>query len=397
LQNFKVFREGEEKENPSQEEIKQMEKIYKKYVSMGMFSENTRVIADSKSDNENPTYLDENAKLLIQNLSEMCHKVGKLLRLELWPQFCQSDFFLEFCHENKTKSKTAESPDEILRRKRPSLHSFYKNNSAGDLIIQVPKADEYAKFTATGSQELRTVDYIAIVSGSYTKAHSGKKGDLVFTAEMVKCFPEVPNPDFTLPNHIPSFCFPEKIGTRVDSNFKGKFVPTPPRLFNFVFNMDGKKLYGACLQFSELNLKDTSPHREARKSNPKEGPHLYAVCLVTRAPLFDSLRSLLIDVSHAPRKSNFLESPQFKILLQSLNQPVSLPIQKSLFALPKFKLTQEFTDLFSFDFDPSPLFKLVHPYKILSILEYLFLEKKVLLVSNQLSVSLFDRKWFLFF
>jgi hypothetical protein len=352
-------------------ELIEIESIYQKYLSLGTLSyqiqeENTELPTAHSNSN------------LFQNVLYIYQRVWKILRLELWPQFCQSSAFADFVQEKKNQIKaSAEHRQSHLRRL--SVSSLFKKSLGEGFLIQVPKEEEFKRFKSKDQNHFRMLDYVVIVSGSYTKLNEF----WLFDAEIVKTFPEKPHADVKLPEHLPLFCFPDKSGKKFDEHEISRMVSDQSRLFNFVFNVDGIQFYGACLQCPELNL-ECLDHENARGSSAGEF-RAYAICLITRAPLVMHLRNALTKVSKLPNTVRLLHSEPFIELLRKLD----VPFQASFSKTSVEQKSEYISSLKICDFDASILFKTIHPYKILSILEYILLEKKVLLISNQLSVIFF--------
>lgn len=387
--------EGKESDIVRNEEFRKMASIYRKYVSKGDVSD---TIGEIKYDHISSNLADTDTfelfkiKKLTATLSRMHKKVGKLLRLECWPQFCESELFKDLVKQRdenqKGALKSVSKSSSIHRMSLPSL--FKKHVFSEDVVITSPKLDDFRRkldIALKHAPELRYLEYVAVVRSAHVlPKKSSKVQETDFVREIVRQYPEKSRDDVPFPQHLPLFCFPEKHNI-VTSRFK--HVPAPPRLFNFIFSADQITFYGACLQISEIETGDSRFDSKSIDKRKREVGAMYAVVLLTRAPLVNTLRTILTDFSQCYNGGPIFECESFHKItsLLTTNWRPSKEMM-NVYNLCSYKVSLDPQLLPSVDFELSALFKIMHPYKILSVLEYLVLEKKVLLVSSQLSVSI---------
>lgn len=344
-----------------------LKSIYSKYVSSGVFGS----FAES-------THMDDGA--FITNILEIHRKVGRLLRLEMWPQFCSSSLFLELLEKREndrldTLSETnspSTGPRAMLNgflsfKKKPkaryNIMSMFTKHTGQDVILAVPQ-------TSSVSDGVTTLEYVCIVKGSFIAKRTDSN---TFSCEIVQRYPNTDNNGFPLPSNIELFAFPDNIGSITSPDSIGNRPKKAGRLRQFNFVVADSGCYGASKQIVVQGSSDVDSST-------------YAVCLITQIPLVSKLRGLLNNF-HSTWESieAVSDSKSFQDLICLTNQPYSRDVPIDEHRLPSYNLSSPLV-LKHLDFDFSALFKLMHPYKVLSVLEYLLLEKKVLLVSSQLSL-----------
>jgi hypothetical protein len=387
LQKIQSLKGGKDERKMSRESVldesQELERIYLKYVKVGSLADVLSPTVLTELHDAFNTYnpkkepMPANVTVLLTSaLTEMNKKFGRILRLELWPQFCKSQHFNDLLRTRReARGQKEEGKTKGLKKHRYSLVSLYKTHViSDDIVMTVPKPEDYFRSYTKREHSYRLIDYVIVSRGSSVeKIRPDGTSSSSFTVEILKHFPQKEWTDFAFPNGLQNFFFPEKVGSQKDGS---RTIPTPPRLFNFGFAIDGHdrvRVYGACIQIADTSFMEG------------DEPSMLCVAIITRVPLFDCLRSLLEPLSE-PKPKCLYNCPAFQATVDCTNKVWNPPEHGSDSAIPSYRLHTGSKYFKSPDFDAKALFRLLHPYKILSIIEYILLEKKVLLLSSQVSL-----------
>jgi hypothetical protein len=104
----------------------------------------------------------------------------------------------------------------------------------------------------------------------------------------------------------------------------------------------------------------------------------YAVCILSRYPNIQLLRDALQSLPITANINELIESPAFKRLLFFTHPP---KLHIDMFGLKNSNLTTNISNS-----SLQPLFSCLHPRRVLSLVESLILERKILLISSQISL-----------
>ncbi|OQR93134.1 hypothetical protein THRCLA_08539 [Thraustotheca clavata] len=176
----------------------------------------------------------------------------------------------------------------------------------------------------------------------------------------------------TLPDHLEGFFSPLKPTIR-------STTPPPPSLLHVVIGSTERPFYMAC-------LKRYVPITATEYLNPLESVLLEekslcvyvaaGICLLSRYPLFDTLRKRLQQVHEA-----VVDIPEYNTLEWNWSSRYVAQLAAPIPASPS-----PFPQSHSIDFSIKPLFDCLHIENLLLLFASFFLERKILFVSSYISV-----------
>ena len=109
----------------------------------------------------------------------------------------------------------------------------------------------------------------------------------------------------------------------------------------------------------------------------------YAICLLSRRPLYTQLRALLLTLPVTAGLMSLVSSPTWRALL-GLTQPSAVP--SSLIVSPSSSAASAPALLPALDLSLDPLFSFVRPALLLRLVESVALERRVVLTSSSISL-----------